>query len=258
MPNGIAQATLGVSYALNGTFPFFTPPGSLESQDVVGVPQFGFRIGAGGWVEIQASYETIYLHERDVDGQTNTQFGSGDACLFTKVRLLKEGDILPALGLRFGTKLPNASRAEHLGTDETDWMGEILASRRFGPVTGHVNLGLALLGVPKPFPGQTFEAGGQDDLFAYSIAVVSKPLGDDRPEATHVTILGEVAGLAGSHFDNDRAAIRIGLQIVHGAATVYVGVGTGLITESEEFGANAGFTYTFDVAKLFSREADEP
>src|SRR5260221_5285723 len=82
LPSGTAEATIGVSYFKDLRFPPFTPPGAVQSQTLVAVPQLGFRIGAGGWVEIQASYETLYLDEQTIGGP-NWQFGSGDMRLFT-------------------------------------------------------------------------------------------------------------------------------------------------------------------------------
>ena len=39
---------------------------------------------------------------------------------------------IPAIGLRFGVKLPNANKDDHLGTDETDFFIQALGSKRFG------------------------------------------------------------------------------------------------------------------------------
>jgi hypothetical protein len=248
LPSGIAEATLGIEYLHNGTFPLFTPPGTLESQDVVNAPQFAFNIGAGGWVEIQMAYQIVYESERNSDGSGNANLGSGDATIFTKVRLLHEKEWLPALGLRFGTKLPNGNHALHLGTDATDWAGEILATKNFGVVSLDTNLGIGLLGVPAPT-----QSGGQDDVVLYGVALVSRPLGGgDDPEATHVRLMAEVAGITASHYDNDRSSFRAGVQVVHGRGTFYLGLSTGLVSGSEQFGASGGFTYTFDVTQLFA------
>jgi hypothetical protein len=254
LPSGTAEAILGVTYYRNQRFPFFTPPGALRSQDLVAVPDLGFRIGAGGWAEIQASYATLYLDEQFSDGGTHRQFGSGDMRLFTKVRLLREDDLWPALGLRFGTKLPNASREARLGTDDTDFGADVLASKDLGPLTAHANLGLLLLGNSGPTIGSGFRAGGQDDVFSYAIAAVSPPLGAAGAGATKLRLLGEVAGLTASHFDNDRAAARVGVQLARGPGTIYIGASAGLIAGSEDIGASTGFIYTFEPGRLFGEE----
>jgi len=252
LPSGTAEASLGIAYSKDLRFPTFTPPGSLRSQTLVQVPQFGFRIGAGGWAEIQATYETIFLNERTSTGQKNWQFGSGDMRMFTKVRVRREGDIWPALGLRFGTKLPNASRRERLGTDDTDFAADVLISKGFGPVSTHVNLGLLLLGNSGSTLGNTFHAGGQDDLFEYAVALASAPLGATLPGATTVRVLGELVGQTGSHLANDRTALRVGAQLGRGAGTFYLGTSAGLVTGSENIGASAGFVYTFKPQALLS------
>jgi hypothetical protein len=254
LPSGVAEGVLGVAYLKDQRFPPFTPPGALRSQQLVAVPQFGFRIGAGGWAEIQASYETLYLDEQAADGKKNWQFGSGDLRMFTKVRLVREGEIFPALGLRFGTKLPDANRKDRLGTDDTDFAADALASKDLGPCTVHVNLGLALLGNSGPLIGNSFAAGGQDDLFEYALGAASAPLGRAVSGAVTVRLLGEIVGQAASHYGNDRSAARFGLQLQRGHGTLYVGASAGLITASENVGASAGFIYTFEPMKLFAAD----
>ena len=254
LPSGVAEASIGVAYFDDLRFPAFTPPGVLRSQTLVKGPQLGFRIGAGGWAEIQAAYETIYLDEQATTGETNRQFGSGDVRLFTKVRLVHEGERFPGVALRFGAKLPNASRSARLGTDDTDFGIDGLASRSFGPVAAHINLGLLLLGNSGPTIGNSFQAGGQDDLVNYAVALTSAPLGASVAGATQLTVLGEFAGQTGSRFGNDRAAARLGLQLTRGAGTIYLGVSAGLVTASENLGASAGFSYRFEPGKLLSGE----
>ncbi len=254
LPSGVMEATLGVAYFKDQRFPPFTPPGTIRSQTLMGLPQLAIRIGAGGWAEIQASYETFYLDETATDGKTNRQFGSGDARLFTKIWFARERKVRPAFGLHFGTKLPNATRGSRLGTDDTDFSGAVLASKTFGRVTAHANLGILLLGNSGPSIGNSFQAGGQDDLFAYSFGAVSAPLGAATAGATTIRLLGEVSGQAGSRFDNERSAVRIGMQMQRGGGTLYIGISTGLISASEDIGAGTGFTYTFDSAKLFASD----
>jgi hypothetical protein len=256
LPSGVAEVTLGVAYFKDLRFPPFTPPGALRSQTLIELPQIGFRIGAGDWAEIEATYETLYLDEEQTSGETNRQFGSGDARLFTKVRLKREGERFPGIGLRFGTKLPNANRGSRLGTDDTDFGVDALASKTLGPLSAHVNLGLLLLGNSGPTIGQSFSAGGQDDLFNYAVALTSAPLGGAAPGAVSLRVLGELAGQTGSRFGNDRTALRFGIQMQRGAGTVYLGVSAGLVTASENLGASTGFIYRFEPGKLFGGDEE--
>jgi hypothetical protein len=252
LPSGTAEAILGVNYLKDLRFPPFTPPGVLHSLVLIGLPQFGFRIAAGDWAEIQAGYEVLYLNETTTSGQHNWQYGSGDLRMSTKVWITRERDLFPALGLRFGTKLPNANRNAQLGTDDTDFWANGLISKDLGRLSLDANLGILLLGNSGSSISNVYHAGGQDDLISYSVAVVSAPMGAPVAGATLLRLLAEIAGQNGSHYANDRSVARVGLQIAQGAGTLYLGVSTGLDTASETIGASVGFIYTFEPAKLFA------
>ena len=254
VPAGTVQAGLGVSYFHDMRFPFFTPAGTVQRQTLLGAPELAAYIGLADRVEIQAGYELLYLDEKTSAGDTHSTYGSGDARLFTKVRIMHARGLWPALGARFGTKLPNANKNERLGTDDTDFGIEGLASRTVGPVSVHLNLGILLLGNPGSLIGNQFSAGGQDDLFTYGLALASKPLagGPLAPLAdTDVRLLGEVIGQTGSRYDNNRHAARFGLQLRHSAWTLYAGVSAGLETGAENVGASTGVLYAFAPATLF-------
>jgi hypothetical protein len=251
LPRGVAETTIGIAYSKDMRFPPFTPRNTLQSQTLVEIPQLGFRIAAGSWAEIEATYETIYLDEQAENGQTNWQFGSGDMRISTKVRLLRERNGWPALGLRFGTKLPNANRSARLGTDDTDFWADALVSKHLGPIEAHVNLGLLLLGNSGPTIGHSFQAGGQDDLVDFAVGVASQPLGRVQDGGVTLRLLGEVAGQVGSRFGNDRSALRIGLQMERGPGRIYIGASRGLVVGSERIGLSAGFIYTFEPGKVF-------
>jgi hypothetical protein len=254
LPSNVIEATLGMNYFRNLRYPAFTPPSVISSETLMSLPVVVFRVGVGGWAEFQASYEMLYLNETAVNDATNKQYGGGDARIFTKLWFMRERDLWPALGMRLGAKLPNATRTSGLGTDDMDFAAAGLASKTLGPVTVHVNLGILLLGNSGPIFGNSFGAGGQDDLVTYSIGVASKPLGATVEGTTTFRLLGELNGQTASRFDNDLSDIRVGLQMQRGRGTLYVGVSTGLVSGSEEIGANAGFTYAFDPITLFASD----
>ena len=254
LPSNVIEATLGMNYFRNLRYPAFTPPSVISSETLMSLPVVVFRVGVGGWAEFQASYEMLYLNETAVNDATNKQYGGGDARIFTKLWFMRERDLWPALGMRLGAKLPNATRTSGLGTDDMDFAAAGLASKTLGPVTVHVNLGILLLGNSGPIFGNSFGAGGQDDLVTYSIGVASKPLGATVEGTTTFRLLGELNGQTASRFDNDLSDIRVGLQMQRGRGTLYVGVSTGLVSGSEEIGASAGFTYAFDPITLFASD----
>ncbi len=240
--HGETELFLGFAYLDDDRFPPFTPKGALASHELYSLPRFGFRIGAGGWAEIQASYELLLMDEELSSGRKDTHYGSGDARLFTKVQLLDRHTWRPDLAVRFGTKLPNANRENRLGTDDTDFFIEALASRAFGPVQAHANLGIALLGNSGPAVegAQTWDAGGQDDLFTWLVAATGEP-----QTAWELRPLVEIGGQAGSRFYNDRTTLRLGTQRAFGAIEVYGGMSVGLAGGAEDFGLMTGLVYRF-------------
>lgn len=252
LPSGTAEAALGLSYFRDMRWPAFTPAGSLRRQTLLQAPQLGFRIGAGDWAEIQATFEMIYLNEKTAAGENNRHFGNGDARLATKVHVVRERAWSPAFGVHFGAKLPNANRADRLGTDDTDFWITVLGSKDLGWLDVHANLGMLLLGNSGSTLGDTFNAGGQDDLFTYVLAATSKPLALLEESSLQLRVLGEITGWTGSRYDNDRANGRIGLQLSHGAGTFFLGASAGFVTGNENIGFSAGYVYRFEPASLFA------
>jgi hypothetical protein len=240
LPSGQIDLALGASYFHNRRFPPFTPSGFIRWQDLTTVPELGLRAAVGSLVEIQASYELIDNDERTTNGHNNT-YGGGDARLFTKIYALRERKWIPAMGVRFGTKLPNANSADRLGTDETDFFIQYLASKDIGDFSAHVNLGIALLGNP---------SGGQDDLFTYAVGLVSPTFAPKAAQDWGIRFLTEVAGTAGSRFNNDGDAVRAGFQVLHGGFTIYAGASAGLYSAAEQYGVMGGVIYAFDVDRL--------
>jgi len=246
--SGIAQVSIGASYYNNLRFPSFTPAGQFNHQDIVPAPQLGVRIGAGDWAEFQISYELIYLDEETTQHESNWQYGSGDVRVGAKFRLLEEDATWPGLGLRIGTKLPNANFDDRLGTDDLDFGAWALVSKDFGAFSAHANLGLLLLGNPGSTIGNFWDSGGQDDLFSYAVGTVSRPLGQARTGSYALRVMGEFVGQTGSRFDNDRHVVRLGVQVGRGSGLLYLGPSLGLVTASENIGVSGGFLYTFDLA----------
>lgn len=237
-----AEVGLGASYSNDARFPAFTPKGDIKWQNLAAAPTIGFRIAPAEVVEIQASYEFLAIDENTVSGGKNSAYGGGDARLFTKIWASRERTWLPASGVRFGVKLPNASRDDNLGTDETDFLIQVLGSKRFGDWATHLNLGLAILG--NPGFGSNAETG-QDDLFTYDIALVSPFLGARAPDAWGVRGLLEVTGATGSRFDNDFAEVRGGPQVTYDGWTFYAGANGRIEGAAAQYGFSAGAFYTF-------------
>ena len=128
-------------------------------QDLLALPWIGINFSTGQMVEIQAYYDFFYRFTR----RATTVYGSGDLSLWTKLRFVEEKGSRPAVGLRFGVKLPNAKDEVGLGTDQTNFYAATLIGKTWGKLENHLNLGIAIYDSP-------FRVREQKDLFtlAYS------------------------------------------------------------------------------------------
>lgn len=128
-------------------------------QDLLAFPWLGINFSTGQFVEIQAYYDFFFRFTQ----KATTIYGSGDLSLWTKIRFVTEKNSRPALGLRFGVKLPNANDEVGLGTDQTNFYAAALMGKSVGRFDSHLNLGIAIYDNP-------FRARDQKDLFtlAYS------------------------------------------------------------------------------------------
>ncbi|MBX3028206.1 hypothetical protein KF840_25230 [bacterium] len=247
IPAATAQIGIGFAYDNDGRYPGFTPPSEIKWQSLTTAPALALRIAPSDWVEIQLSYEFLNNDQRTVSLGKQNNYGGGDARLFTKVWAVRERTWIPALGVRFGTKLPNADAKDRLGTDETDFFIQLLGSKRFGDWAGHVNLGIALLGNPG-FYGA--DSSGQDDLFTYDLALTSPYLGAQAEDRWGLRGLLEFAGSTGSRFDNDYNLVRAGPQVTIGGWTMFLGATGGIDGAAPTYGFSGGVFYSFELERL--------
>src|SRR4029450_2545383 len=94
--------------------------------------------------------------------------------------LLSETSGRPALGLRFATKLPNASNENGIGTDTTDFYATILVGKTVQSVRLVGNAGLGILGDPT-------RGGRQGDALQYGCSVA-------RAVRQGFEVVGEING----------------------------------------------------------------
>ncbi len=201
---------------------------ATNDRTEIAVPGLELRLGLGKRVEVSANYSLLHVSQDNMDDD----FGSGDLVLATKLLLWPEDLKMPALGLRFATKLPNADREDGRGTDETDVMLDVLASRNFPLFSLHANVGLTILGNPD---------GKQDDKLHYAFGV-AVPF-----ESSGISALAAVEGLEMHDSVNDRGRLVAGLQYDFGQARFDFGITTGYTSRTEDWGVRTGLTTTFDL-----------
>jgi hypothetical protein len=125
----------------------------------------------------------------------------GDATISTKLSILREEEAPLSFAIRSAVKLPNTMYHPYmLGSNQTDYSLQGLASRRFDGVELRMNLGIDIVGNPS-----TLES--QDDIYACGAALMF-------PLAPWLHPFVELEGFAG-YFgaDDKKAAARLGAVI---------------------------------------------
>jgi hypothetical protein len=217
------------------------------------VPTVGVSVGLSSIVEIQIDgglYQRLTITERrpaplapvlDFTGDTTTDVD--DLVLATKIRLLSEGAQRPALGLRFATRLPNASNESGLGHDLTDFFASLLVAKTVQSIRIVGNGGLAILGDP------TSAIPQQHDLFTFGVSVA-------RAMTTAAEIVGEVNGRLNVAQDSPaigaehRATMRVGSRYTRGPVRVDAGVMFGMTSRDPKIGLTAGLTWVLDAFRV--------
>lgn len=216
-------------------------------------PTFGLSFGVSSIAELQIDgglYQRLSVTDRqpgplsallDFDGDETTDIE--DFVIATKIRLLSETPGRPALGLRFATRLPNASNESGLGHDTTDFFASLLIAKTIQSVRVVGNAGVAILGDP------TAAVPEQNDLMTYGVSVA-------RAVTDAAELVGELNGrlhVADGPPDpgaESRSTFRVGGRYTWGAVRVDAGVLVGLTGPDPRFGATAGVTWVLDAFRV--------
>ena len=223
---GTLEIELGVDFLRNQSFPFPTSAPRFN-RDLWEIPVIGLHLGVDKRTEVQFDYELLYLNESSPG--VGEKFGSGDLKVFTKIQILEDRDSHPALGLRFGTKLPNADDVAHLGTNETDFLSSLLVTKFYQGVTFHANAGLGILGNP-------FHAAQQDDVLLLGFASI-------LPVTPTLHFVMEIAGQTLSSKRNNVTSMRLGLQYQTGEVQWDLGGSVRLTNQAADWEVLSGLTW---------------
>jgi hypothetical protein len=217
------------------------------AQAIRGEPNFLTGAARDRWEgpELRLVYSPADPVEIDVEWtarvgvRDDPDFGSvsdfGDVALRAKVRLA--GGDRGAIGARFAVTLPETSFGNGLGPNTLRMAAQVLASRRLGRASLHLNAGLALHDEP-------LRAHEQRDFLAYGAAVTA-------PAGQSLVVVAEVSGLLGKgapgadERSEARAGVRVGRGRVRGDAAVRRGIGEAAGT----WGLTAGLTWSIRARK---------
>jgi hypothetical protein len=238
----------GLDYALDQIYRVSGLEGNLWR-----LPTIGVSVGISSIAEIQID-GGLYNRLKITDTNSEAPLASAltvtgtsthdveDAVISTKIRLVSEGARRPAVGIRFGTKLPNASNESGLGTDTTDFLISMLGAKTVQSVRVVANLGVAILADPTT-------GDRQNDVLTYGLSFA-------RAVTQQVEFVGEVNGRkstrSGGPFPGteSRTLLKIGTRYTRGALRLDGGLFVGMTSNDPTLGFTTGFTYVFNAFTL--------
>ena len=231
----------------------FYPVSGLRGHRM-SVPTFGVSVGLSSIAELQLDggfYQRLQITERRGGPLARLLTAAGDRThdvedlvLAAKIRLFGETSTgRPAVGLRFATKLPNASNEAGLGTDMTDFFASLLVAKTIQSIRVVGNAGVAILG------DASAAIPEQNDLLTIGVSVA-------RALTNTTEVVGEVNGrlnLANGDPDpggENRGVMRFGGRYTRGTVRLDAGVMIGMTPRDPEIGLTAGFTWVFDAVRV--------
>ena len=225
----------------------FYPVSGLEGN-LLRAPVLGLSFGVSSIAELQIDgglYNRLSVKSRQLAPLSSVLDFTGDKTsdvedlvVATKIRLLSETPGRPALGVRFATKLPNASNENGLGLDTTDFYATMLIGKTVQSIRMVGNAGLGILGDPT-------RGDRQGDVLQYGVSVA-------RAVRQGLEIVGEINGRYQPTDDEEtppgtdsRAAMRVGARFTHRTVRIDGGIVLGMTTRDPSFGITAGVTWVF-------------
>jgi hypothetical protein len=224
-------------------------PASGLKGDLLSVPTIGLSFGISSIAEFQIDggiYNRLTITNRN-PGAPNagllTVVGDSthdvsNAVIGIKMRFLSESASRPAFGLRFATKLPNASNEKGIDLDTTDVSAAILVAKTVQSIRIVGNIGAGIL--PNPTSGL-----GQNDVLLYGVSFA-------RALTQQAEVVGEFNGRistrSGDAFPGteSRGLLKFGGRYTRGTVRLDAGIYFGLTTIDPTVGFTAGFTYVFN------------
>ena len=233
----------GVDHTWNHIYPVSGLKGTL-----LRAPRLGFSFGMGSQAEIQidgVSISRLVISDRfaapldhmlEVPGDTTR--GWDDVVIGAKVKLVSEGARRPAVGLRFATRLPNASNESGLGLDTIDFFQSLLVGKTVQSIRLVGNVGVGILSDPT-------RGDRQNDVLTYGISLA-------RAITTASEIVGEVSGRISTRRGTpppgteSRGRMTFGLRYTRGALRLDSALFTGLTSLDSKIGVTTGVTWVFE------------
>jgi hypothetical protein len=217
--------------------------------DLVTIPTIGVSVGLSSIAEFQIDggiFNFLSIASRNphapnaslLNVSGTTTHDVSNATVATKIRLWAEGPGHPAIGLRFATKLPNASNEKGIDLDTTDFSGSVLIAKTVQSVRVVANAGGAILANPT-------SGIGQNDVFLYGLSFA-------RALTQEAELVGEVNGRFSTRSEGafpgteSRGLLKFGGRYTRGPFRGDAAVFFGLTSVDPTVGFTIGFTYVFN------------
>jgi hypothetical protein len=245
-PETVGSGIILIEGGLDYQRDLFYPTSGLTG-DLLRVPLVGVSFGISSIAEVQVDggfYNRLTVTSREpgplddeltFTGDTTTDIE--DIVVATKIRLVRETPGRPAFGLRFATRLPNASTESGIGLDTTDFFLTLLGGKTVESIRVVGNLGLGVL----TDPTRGFR---QNDVILYGFSLA-------RAIQQGVEIVGEVNGRwqTRSHDTppgtESRSMLRVGGRFTRATVRLDGGLLVGLTSRDPSIGFTAGLTWVF-------------
>jgi hypothetical protein len=227
-------------------------PASGLQGNLLRVPLVGVSIGISSIAELQLDggfYNRLSVTSRQpaplssmVDQLGTSVHDVEDVVVATKIRVVSETMGRPSFGVRFATKLPNASNESGLGLDTTDFFASILIGKTVRSLRTVGNFGVGILGDPT-------RGDRQNDVLTYGLSLA-------RALTNAAEIVGEVNGRIHTRDGEappgteSRSVARVGARYTAGGWRADAGLLFGLTSRDPDIGFLAGFTYVFNAFKV--------
>jgi hypothetical protein len=238
---------VGLDYGKETEFPASGLTGNLLRAPLVGVSvglssiaEFQIDAGFRNRLSITDRVDAPLSGALDVEGDSTSAVD--DIVLATKIRLVGESGGRPAIGVRFATKLPNASNESGLGLDTTDFIASVLVGKTVERIRVVGNVGFGILGNP-------LRGDAQNDVLVYGLSVA-------RAFTDHAEFVGEVNGRVHTASADpppgteSRGQFRLGARYTVGPGRVDGAVLVGLTPRDPSVGFAVGYTHVFNAFRL--------
>jgi len=237
----------GFDYARAATF----PASGLEGR-LLRAPLVGISVGISSIAELQIDggiFNRLSITNRQPAALSGMVTAMGpstssveDIVVATKIRVASETGGRPSFGVRFATKLPNASNESGLGLDTTDFYASVLVGKTVRSVRTVFNGGMGILGDPT-------RGDRQNDVLTYGVSFA-------RALTNRAEIVGELNGRLDTRAGDpppgteSRGIVRAGARYTVGGWRGDAAMFFGVTSRDPNFGVAGGFTYVFNAFRV--------